>query len=164
MGTTEGPAPEIIPFRIGDAESFYRLNRAWLDEHGLYEAADETQLADPVGEILRPGGAIFVAVAGGEVVGTAAVVPHAPGEVEIVKLTVADATRGQGLGRRLAERCLAQAKAMGARRVVLVSSTRLGAALRLYETLGFRHVPAPDDPVYATADVYMNLDLDHDDG
>ena len=83
-----------------------------------------------------------------------------PGEVEIVKLTVADSARGQGLGRRLAVRCLEQAKAMGARKMVLVSSSRLGPALRLYETLGFRHVPPPERPVYATADVYMELDLD----
>ncbi len=49
---------------------------------------------------------------------------------------------------------------MGARKMVLVSSSRLGAALRLYETLGFRHVPPPDQPAYATADVYMELELD----
>ncbi len=154
------PQAEIIPYRAGDAAAFYALNRVWLDEHGLYEEADEKQLADPVGQILRPGGAIFVAVSEGVVVGTAAVVPHAPGEVEIVKLTVAASARGQGLGRRLAMRCLEQAKTMGARKMVLVSSSRLGAALRLYETLGFRHVPPPDQPVYATADVYMELELD----
>lgn len=160
MTTPGSETPEIIPFRDGDAEAFYRLNRVWLDEHSLYEEADEKQLADPIGEIIRPGGAIFVAVAGGEVVGTAAVVPHAPGEVEIVKLTVAASARGHGLGRRLADHCLEHARSMGARRMVLVSSSRLGAALRLYESLGFHHVPPPDQPVYSTADVYMERELD----
>ena len=155
---------KIIPFRDGDAAAFYALNRIWLDQHALYEAADEKQLADPVGQILAPGGAIWVAIEDAVVVGTAAVVPHAPGEVELVKLTVAESARGQGLGRRLALHCLEHAKATGARRVVLVSSSRLGAALRLYETLGFRHVPPPDDPVYSTADVYMELDLEPADG
>lgn len=154
----------IVPYREGDAAAFYALNRSWLDEHRLYEEADEKQLADPVGQIIEPGGAIWVALADGAVVGTAAVVPHGPGEVEIVKLTVAEPARGQGLGRRLAERCIEQAVAMGARRIVLVSSSRLGAALRLYETLGFRHVPPPGNPVYSTADVYMELDLVHTDG
>lgn len=157
---TDREAIRIVPFRPRDTEVFYRLNRAWLDEHGLYEPADEKQLADPEGEIIAPGGAIFVALSGDDVIGTAAVVPHAPGEVEIAKITVADAARGQGLGRRLTEHCLAHARAMGARRAVLVSSSRLRAALGLYESLGFRHVPAPDMPVYATADVYMELDLD----
>ena len=158
------PLATIIPYRDADAAAFYALNRVWLDEHGLYEEPDERQLADPVGQIIEPGGAIWVAVAGGEVVGTAAVMPHAPGEVEIVKLTVAEPARGQGLGRRLAERCIEEAKAMGARRIVLVSSSRLGAALRLYEKLGFQHVPPPDNPVYSTADVYMVLELAHGDG
>jgi hypothetical protein len=44
-------------------------------------------------------------------------------------------------------------------RVVLVSSTRLGAALRLYEKLGFEHRPPPAVQAYATADVYMELEL-----
>jgi ribosomal protein S18 acetylase RimI-like enzyme len=154
----------IIPFRDGDAAAFYALNRAWLDQHGLYEEPDEKQLADPVGQIIEPGGAIWVAVADGSVIGTAALVPHGPGEVEIAKLAVAEPARGQGLGRRLAERCIEQARTMGARRIVLVSSSRLGAALRLYEKLGFRHVSPPDHPVYATADVYMELDLEDADG
>ena len=158
------PLATIIPYRDSDAAAFYALNRAWLDEHGLYEEPDERQLADPVGQIIEPGGAIWVAVAGGEVIGTAAVLPHGPGEVEIVKLTVAEPARGQGLGRRLAERCIEAARAMGARRIVLVSSSRLGAALRLYEALGFHHVPPPGNPVYSTADVYMELDLPHADG
>jgi ribosomal protein S18 acetylase RimI-like enzyme len=153
------PFATIVPYRDGDAAAFYALNRVWLDEHGLYEEPDELQLADTVGQILEPGGAIWVAVSDGVVVGTAAVVPHAPGEVEIVKLTVAGPARGQGLGRRLAERCIEEAKAMGAQRIVLVSSSRLGAALRLYEALGFHHVPPPRDPVYSTADVYLPLDL-----
>ena len=156
----DGTAIRIVPFRPRDAEAFYRLNRAWLDEHGLYEPADEKQLADPEGEIIAPGGAIFVALSGDEVVGTAAVVRHAPGEVEIAKITVSEAARGRGLGRRLTEHCLAHARTMGARRAVLVSSSRLRAALRLYESLGFHHVPAPDTPVYATADVYMERELD----
>ncbi len=156
----ERPPVRIIPFRDADADAFYRLNRAWLDDHGLYEAPDEKQLADPRGQILEPGGAIFVAVAGDDVVGTTAVIPHGPGVVELAKLTVAEAARGQGLGRRLAEHSVAHARAMGARRIILVSSSRLGAALRLYESLGFVHVPPPDAPVYATADVYMERVLD----
>lgn len=150
---------EIVPFRDEHAMAFYALNRAWLEAHGLYEPADETQLAEPWGTILAPGGAIFVAVVGDAVVGTAAVVPHGPGEVELAKLTVVPDRRGQGLGRRLAETCLAHARAHGARRAVLVSSSRLGAALRLYESLGFRRRPLPSDVAYATADVFMELPL-----
>jgi ribosomal protein S18 acetylase RimI-like enzyme len=150
---------EIVPFRPEHGAAFYALNRVWLDEHGLYEPPDEVQLADPVGAIITPGGAVFVAVRDGEVVGTAAVVPHGVGEVELAKLTVSESARGLGLGRRLAEHCLEHARRSSAQRMVLVSSTKLGAALRLYESLGFVHQPPPAVSPYATADVFMQYTL-----
>ncbi len=151
---------KIVPFQPAHAEAFYRLNRAWLDAHALYEAADEVQLADPQGAVIDAGGAVFIAERDGEVVGTAAVAPHAPGEVELLKVTVADAMRGSGLGRRLVEVCIAQATTViGAHTMMLVSSSRLQAALRLYERMGFTHRPLPSPLPYETADVCMELRL-----
>lgn len=153
---------EIVPFRSEHGAAFYALNRAWLDEHRLYESPDEAQLANPQREILDVGGAILIALQDGEVVGTAAVIPHGPAEMELAKLTVAREARGAGLGRRLTDACVAEARARGARRLVLVSSSQLGSALRLYESLGFVHRPLPADLPYESADVYMELDLSGD--
>jgi GNAT superfamily N-acetyltransferase len=149
----------IETFRPEHEQAFATLNRAWLVQHGLLEPPDEDQLANPQGTILAPGGQIFVAVRDEDVLGTCAVIPHGAGVVELAKLTVAPAAQGQGLGRRLVEACLAFAREHDIRRVVLVSSSRLPAALRLYEAMGFRHRPLPADVAYATADVYMELDL-----
>src|SRR6185503_107687 len=96
---------------------------------------------------------------GGGVVGTAAIVPHARGEAELLKLAVAESERGRGLGRRLLNECVDRARATGMRRLVLVSSTKLRPALRLYESAGFVYQPLPASNPYATADVYMELDL-----
>lgn len=153
------PTITIVPYQPHHAEAFYRLNRAWLDAHDLYEPADEVQLADPHGAVIAAGGSVFIAERDGEVVGTAAVAPHGPGEVELLKVTVADDVRGQGLGRRLVEACLDRARAMGARSVMLVSSTRLQAALRLYERMGFTHRALPSPLPYKTADVCMERRL-----
>jgi putative acetyltransferase len=147
----------IVTFRPDHAEAFYRLNRAWLDEHDLYEPADEVQIADPQGSVIGKGGAVFIAESDGVVVGTAALVPHGPGEVELLKVTVAEAARGGGLGRRLVEVCIARARDMGAHTMILVSSSRLQPALRLYERMGFTHRPLPSSLPYATADVCMEL-------
>ena len=95
----------------------------------------------------------------GEVVGTCAVLPHDEGEMELAKLAVAPAAQGLGLGRRLVEACVAYARGQGTRRLVLLSNSQLGAALRLYEGLGFRRAPMPPGAAYVTADVYMELDL-----
>ena len=149
----------IDTFRAGDHPAFDALNRAWLNQYGLLEGPDERQLTDPIGEIVLPGGRIFVARRGDEVVGTCAVMPHGEDVLELVKLTVAPTARGLGLGRQLVEACLAFARERGARRLVLLSSSKLDAALRLYERLGFHCAPLPSDATYATADVYMELNL-----
>ena len=78
---------------------------------------------------------------------------------ELVKLAVSPEERGRGLGRLLSSLALEYAEDRGAKKVVLVSSSKLAAAVRLYESLGFRHAPMPADPGYATADVYMELEL-----
>jgi hypothetical protein len=51
------------------------------------------------------------------------------------------------------------ARQQGAQRVTLLSSSRLAAALRLYERAGFKYAALPTSNPYATADVYMILDL-----
>jgi ribosomal protein S18 acetylase RimI-like enzyme len=150
---------EIVTFRPEHAAAFDALNRDWLVAHDLLEPADEPHLRDPVGRILAPGGQIYVALDGETVIGTCAAVPHGPGSFEVAKLAVAAAARGQGVGRRLVDACLDYARRQGATEAVLVSSTRLGAALRLYERMGFRRAPLPAALPYATADVYMTMEL-----
>jgi putative acetyltransferase len=151
---------EIAMFRSEHAKRFGELNRAWLEDHGLMEAAEEEQLADPQKYFLDRGGQIFVALDNGLAVGTCAVVPHSADEMELAKLTVAPEFRGQGIARRLVQRCIAYARERGARRVTLVSNSQLQGALTLYESLGFRHRPVPEGTKYEIADVSMVLDLD----
>jgi putative acetyltransferase len=149
----------IDTFRPEHAAAFDSLNRAWLTAYDLLEAADEPHLTDPAGQILAHGGQIFVALQDEAVVGTCAVVPHGPVAFEVAKLAVAPTARGRGIGRELVDACLGYAQQRGARQAVLVSNSRLEAALRLYEQLGFRYAPLPATMPYATADVYMELEL-----
>jgi putative acetyltransferase len=149
----------IDTFRPEHAAGFAELNRAWLVAYGLLEPPDEAQLADPWGQIIEPGGQIFVALRGHDLVGTCAVVPGVPGVMELLKLAVAPTAQGMGLGRQLVKACLTYAGESGMRRVALLSNSRLTAALRLYEELGFQHRPMPPNLEYQTADVYMELDL-----
>ncbi len=52
------------------------------------------------------------------------------------------------------------ARDVGATEVVLTSNTALVDAIRLYESLCFRHAPVPSDVRYVSVDVYMTLRLD----
>ncbi len=150
---------EIETYQPAHARRFGELNREWLERYNLMEPAEEEQLADPQKYFVDRGGQIFVALHDGEVIGTCAVLPHGTDDVELAKLTVASEFRGQGVARRLVERCIAYAREQKARRVMLVSNSQLEAALRLYESLGFRYSPVPESSKYAVADTCMVLDL-----
>jgi GNAT superfamily N-acetyltransferase len=154
---------DILPFRDEHAPAFDRLNRDWLTRYFSVEPLDEEYLRDPWRKILAPGGAIFVAVLEGEVVGTCAAMPVLEGSFELAKLGVAPSAQRHGVGRRLVERVIGFARERRAPRILLWSSSSLGPAVRLYESLGFVHTaitaPAPyDDP---TVDVFMTLELGH---
>ena len=149
---------EIVTYQDHLASAFKSLNLIWLEGYHLLEAEDLKYLDHPREMILNRGGQIYFAVRSTEAVGTCAVVPRSKNNWELLKLAVHPAEQGRGLGRRLTLAALAFAHAHGARKVVLVSSTKLGPALRLYESIGFRHAAMLTPPPYATADVYMELE------
>src|SRR5262245_42186397 len=157
--TIEPGAIVILTYKDTHAAAFNRLNRAWLEENALLEDGDRKQLEQPRESILAKGGEIFIAVMGEEAVGSCAVLPHSAGVAEMVKLAVDARVQGYGVGKRLAETAIAWARRQGARKVILVASTKLQAALRLYERLGFQYGHLPDDTGYQTADIYMELYL-----
>jgi GNAT superfamily N-acetyltransferase len=71
-------------------------------------------------------------------------------------MVVAPDVRGGGVGRRLMLGALDLFRALGGRELFLESNRKLGPALALYESVGFRHHPAPrPGSHYARADVYM---------
>lgn len=68
-----------------------------------------------------------------------------PDAVEIKRLFLRPAARGLGLGRALAGRALAEARSMGARRVLLDTGVWMTEARTLYQRLGFREIaPYPE--------------------
>ena len=156
----EGRDIEITAYREEYAGDFARLNLEWLEGSGLIEEIDRKYLEDPKTYVLAGGGEIFFAIEKGEVIGTCAAIRHTQEEIELAKLAVKPVAQGRGLGRRLSEKVLAFARAAGVKKVTLVSSTKLAAAVRLYESLGFQHAQMPADVGYLTADVYMELELE----
>ncbi len=138
---------------------FESLNREWLERWFAVEPKDERYFRDPAGTIIDTGGAIFFALEDGTPVGTAAALRHGPDTFELGKMAVTPRYQGRGYGRALAEAVIRHAAGAGAARVILLSDSKLEAALRLYERLGFRHAIPPGDTGYSRGDEYMQLDL-----
>jgi putative acetyltransferase len=158
------PATELIirEFCPGDAADFRRLNEEWIVRYFVaLEEKDEETLADPQGTILDRGGRIFLAVRDGRTVGCCALRRLTASEFEVAKMAVAVSSRRAGIGRSLLQKVIAEARGLGTHRLYLETNRKLEGAIRLYESLGFRHisadrvVPSP----YARADVFMELFL-----
>ena len=157
--TPESQNVELVGYSPKYQPHFERLNRLWLEGHGLLEPVDLEYLQHPEEHILAGGGEVFFAVRETEVVGTCAAIPLSETTWELAKLSVDPSARGTGLGRRLCEAVLDYARRHGATELVLTSHTSLGTALKLYETLGFSHEALPEDVRYETANVFMRLTL-----
>lgn len=159
---TSAPQIEIRALRAGeDATAFRTLNEEWITRYFVLEAKDIETLGDPQTTILNKGGHIFMVFADGEPVGCVALIPIQHGVYELSKMAVAPSMRGLGIGRRLLEYTVAQARSLGAKSLFLGSSTKLKNAVHLYESIGFRHVdPASlPDMHYSRADVFMEFPL-----
>jgi putative acetyltransferase len=122
---------------------------------------DRESLLDPKGTILDEGGKILLAIRDGQPVGCCALLAMGPGEFEVAKMAVTESCQGLGIGRILLERTIAEARAAGAHRLYLETNQKLVVAIRLYQSLGFRHVPAERvvPSPYNRADVHMELYL-----
>ncbi len=145
----------LVEYADVHQSAFKSLNVEWLVQFNLLEPRDLEALDNPRETILDGGGAIYLAMAGDEVIGSAAVmVDH--GEYELAKMTVAKSYRGQGVSKALLGRCIDFARSRKASRLILYSNHQLTSAIRLYESYGFRHVEFSDAP-FVTADVKMEL-------
>ncbi|QHN05348.1 GNAT family N-acetyltransferase [Granulicella sp. WH15] len=143
-----------------DAEAFRVLNEEWITNLFTLEEKDRGVLGDPEGKIVRPGGRVFVVYAEQEAVGCVALIFMGEDQYELAKMAVSPKLRGLGIGRKLIEYAIGQARGMGAKKLVLGTNSKLGNAVHLYEAVGFEHRP-PKGPAaaYARADVYMEMEL-----
>ena len=75
-----------------------------------------------------------------QIVGTAGVRRLEPGVIELKRMWLRPACRGRGLARRLMDRVLEEARALGGRVLRLDSERRLAAAVALYRSYGFEDI------------------------
>jgi putative acetyltransferase len=151
---------QIVGWRPELRADFERLNREWIEQYFVMEQEDLKVFGDPAGQIVAPGGEVFFVLDDDGVQGTCAVIRHDAETFELAKMAVAPAARGRGHGDRLVEAAIAFARGAGARRLMLVSNTRLAPALTLYRKHGFRDVPLDPANGYSRADIQLELSLD----
>lgn len=118
-----------------------------IEEDGI-----DRDLGDPEGLYLRQGGHFWVVEedrtdtagsAAPAIIGTCALTPgSSPGQVELRKMYLLPRVRGIGLGRSLLLFALSVARNSKYTSVFLDTASPLHAAIQLYQSVGFKRVPA----------------------
>jgi putative acetyltransferase len=158
----ESKSVTIREFKPGDEATFRKLTQEWIARYfERLEGKDEEALADPQSSILASGGRIFLADLEGQCVGCCCLLRSGDNQFEVAKMAVTPSSQGSGIGRKLLHAVIEAARSAGAHRLYLETNHILTPAIRLYESVGFQHLP-PERIVpsrYARADVYMEMNL-----
>lgn len=158
--TSVGPAvrPAIFPGERVVVRTLLREYAASLGLDLCFQGFDR-ELAELPGEYASPLGQLLLGIAGTDVAGCVALRPIGDDVCEMKRLYVRPAWRGAGLGRRLVEAIIGEARRIGHRSMRLDTLPSMGTAIALYERLGFRPVaPYRYNPVEGA--MFMELDLE----
>ena len=143
--------------RIADIAALFSEYAASLPVDLSYQDFSH-ELAGLPGKYARPDGRLYLALADGVPAGCVAMRRLDESRAEMKRLYVRASFRGHALGRTLAERVIADARALGCKALLLDTLASMHRAQALYQSLGFANTEAYYDcPVVGT--VFMRLEL-----
>jgi ribosomal protein S18 acetylase RimI-like enzyme len=150
---------KIIEYRDHHQPHFEQFNRHWIEKYFVMEPIDEFVLTEPAEALLKPGGAILMATFDGEIAGTVALRKVADTVFEFTKMAVDEKFRRRGIAEALSYASFEKARTLGAEKVILYSNSQLTGAIKLYEKLGFKHLPIGIGE-YKRSDVKMEIHIE----
>lgn len=139
----------IRPLRLSDNPGIASIIRDTLKEFGANHPG--TVYYDPTTDALfelfqKERSTYNIAEMDGEIVGGGGIYPTdgLPADTcELVKMYLLPKARGIGLGKKMIEQCLQQAKENGFNKVYLETMNELKPALKVYERMGFVYLDGP---------------------
>lgn len=137
---------------------FISLNEEWISKYFKLEDVD-TELSKNPHVVIDDGGYIFSLVDGSEVIGVCALFCDGNDVFELARMAVSSSHQGKGYGKILIEACLTKLNEIGAKKVYVVSNTKLEPAISLYKKYGFVTKFEGVHPIYARANIVMEMNI-----
>jgi putative acetyltransferase len=131
----------VVHARLTDADSRALIAALNAELSAIYPEPGANHFRLDPNEIASGNGAFLVAYRNDVAVGCGAVRLLDAETGELKRMYVSPDERGRGVGRLLVAELEAEARTLGARRLVLETGTRQHAALALYRAAGFSLIP-----------------------
>lgn len=143
---------------IAIARQLFREYQQWLQISLCFQNFD-AELANLPGDYATPDGRLLLIYDGPDLAGCVALRKFKEDTCEMKRLFLRAQFRGRGLGRKLIEAIIAEAKQIGYRRMRLDTlPPKMNDAIALYESYGFKQIAAYyDNPVPGA--MFMELGL-----
>jgi len=135
-------------------QGFVELNTQWIEKYFQLEDIDIDLFKDP-SIIYRNGGYILSISDRGNVVGVCALIKKNDETYELARMAVDEFEHGKGIGKLMLNELLKKSKAIGVKKITIVSNTILEAAVGLYQTYGFETVYSGPHPVYSRGNIVL---------
>jgi N-acetylglutamate synthase-like GNAT family acetyltransferase len=149
---------DILENQDNYLNDFIRLNEEWIEHYFTLEEIDKALAANPK-KVIDDGGYIFTLIENNNVIGVAALFNEGNHVYELARMAVSSEYRNKGYGSVLIEACLSKLGKIKAKKVHLVSNTKLKPAIALYEKYGFQTVSKGQHPIYKRADIIMQRSI-----
>jgi putative acetyltransferase len=151
----------LRPFESKDGPAFKTISVEWISKHWTLEEKDYYVLDHAKENIIDKGGKIYMIDLDNEAVGCCALLPIENNGYEVAKMGLLEKSRGLGLGKKLLLFVVDQARLLGATWLYIESNAVLTPALKLYESVGFQHIPPEKrkPSPYQRCNVFMDMHL-----
>jgi len=145
---------EIVENKKEYLKDFIQLNEEWIQKYFEIEQID-IELAENTYKIIEEGGYIFSIIEDKKVIGVCALINNTNDIYELARMAISNQYHGKGYGSLLMKTCLKKLKDINAKKVHLVSNTKLETAIGLYQKYGFTTVSIGQHPIYKRANIEM---------
>ncbi len=146
------------PEDIEVVAKLFREYESWLGLDLCFQGFEE-ELAGLPGKYSAPDGRLYLAIVDGEPAGCIALRKLEEGICEMKRLYLNERARGQGIGRKLIEKVIADAREIGYKKMRLDTyPAKMGKAVSLYQVYGFTEIDAYYPNPHADT-LFMELSL-----